>query len=752
MTALGGTAQVALTWAAPANTGGLAVSGYTVERSADNGVTWTSVGTATSTSPFVTGAVSGFTCTAITACTDGTTAMLPGASFQYRVAAITPAGTSSFSIASAGPANTVTELLAVVGNAQVSLSWDIMPTTAGQTVAGYFVEYCTGTCTSTTGAYTALTAIAGAPTNGTTTNNYITATGLTNGTIYTFRVRAVYGTGNSRGPAVSVTGMPVASAQISVQLLNSTASTTNMALNWLAPVPVTETTVAGYLVEYCAANCGAVGAIFTAATPVAGAPSGATTTLLAHTITGLTTDNTYAFRVTPVLTAGSTGVSSPSVVFDTPAATVDAPTAMLTSGRLNSVYVSWTPPATRGGYPILGYRVEYRVNNTGNWATATANSYASTPNFIVPGLTAGVTYGFQVTALTAAGPGATSASVTGVPFGSAAAPTNLRASASSGEAVLQWETPVSNGGNAITGYRIESSVDGGTTWTDEVANTNSVATSYTLTGLDNGVTILIRVSAVTSAGSGLASNVAPAIPSAPASAPMNVSAIVGNAQAVLTWTAPAATGGLPVTGYMIERSTNGTTWTTVTANTGNPVPASVQAGLTNGTTYQFRISAITAGGTGVASASFTVKPFTTPSAPTAFAVQPSDGQVSMTWGAPANDGGAGVTDYRVEQSLDGGITWTAAAASTGGVRSATITGLTNGTPILVRVFAINIAGVGTPTQSVSTSAYTIPGAPTALRATGANASALLSWTAPLNTNGSPVSGYKVERSNDAGAT
>jgi titin len=752
LTAVGGTAQVALTWSAPATTGGLNVTSYTIERSADNGVTWVAVGTATGTSPFVTGAVSGFTCTAITACTDGTSAMLPGASFQYRVAAITPAGASSFSIASAGPANTVTALLAVVGNAQVSLSWDIMPTTAGQTVAGYFVEYCTGTCTTTAGTYTAVTAITGAPTNGTTPNNYITVTGLTNGTIYTFRVRAVYGASNTRGPAVIVTGMPVASAQISVQLLNSTPSTTNVALNWLAPVQVTGNTVSGYLVEYCASNCGVAGAVFTSATPVAGSPSGVTTTLLSYTISGLVTDNTYAFRVTPVLASGSTGVASPSVVFDTPAATVDAPTAMVAAGRLNSVLVSWTPPATRGGYPILGYRVEYRVNNTGNWTTATTNSYSSTPNYVVTGLTAGVTYGFQVTALTAAGPGATSASVTGVPFGAAAAPTNLRASASSGQAVLQWETPISNGGNAITGYRIESSVDGGTTWSDEVANTNSTATSYTITGLDNGVTILIRVSAITSAGSGQVSNVAPAIPSAPASAPINVSAIVGNAQAVLTWTAPADTGGLPVSGYMIERSVDGTTWTTVTANTGNPVPASVQSGLINGVTYQFRISAITAGGTGVASTPFSVKPYTSPSAPTAFVAQPSDGQITMTWGVPTSDGGAAVTDYRVEQSLDGGITWTAAAASTGGTRQATITGLTNGTPILLRVFAINIAGVGTPTQSISTSAYTVPGAPTALRATGANASVLLSWTAPLNTNGSPVSGYKVERSSDAGAT
>ncbi|NDF30882.1 MAG: hypothetical protein EB147_01465, partial [Acidimicrobiia bacterium] len=746
-TATGGTERVSLTWSAPVSTGGLSVTGYRLERSADNGTTWSTLGTTTTSTPFITSPSTGVTCTSLTACVDASSAMTPGASFVYRVTAITPAGTSDPSTASGGPANTVTSLMAVVGNAQVGLTWDQMPMTAGQTVSGYIVDRCTGTCTASSGTYTALTAVTGAPASTTTSMAapYFTATGLTNGTTYTFRVRAVYGGSNTAGPAVIVAATPVASAQVAVQLLNSTASTTSVSLNWLAPVATSGNAVIGYKVEYCSVDCGLSSAVFTSAVAVSGAPSGATTTLLTHVVGGLTTGTTYAFRVTPVLSASSTGIPSPAVIFDTPTQTVGAPTALAAAGRLNSVTLTWTPPTTTGGYPVLGYRVEYRLGSSGDFVTAVSNTFSSSPSYTVLNLTAGQLYGFRITALTAAGPGATSAVVTGTPYGAASAPSNLVAAASSGRAQLTWTAPVSTGGNPITGYRIEQTVDGGTTWTDAVVNTGTTATTYTLTGLDNGVTILFRVSAVTSAGSGATSNIATAIPSSPAAAPVNLAGLATNAQAVLTWLPPADTGGLPVIGYMIERSTDSNSWTVATANTGSAVPASVQSGLSNGTTYYFRVSAITAGGTGAATAPISVTPFTTPSAPMALTPAPGDGQVALSWNAPASDGGAMITDYKVDQSFDGGITWTTAFASTGGSRLATVTGLTNGAPILFRVFAVNAAGVGTPTAAISTSAYTLPDAPTALTATGANASVLLSWVAPLNTNGSPVSGYRVER-------
>ena len=72
---------------------------------------------------------------------------------------------------------------------------------------------------------------------------------------------------------------------------------------------------------------------------------------------------------------------------------------------------------------------------------------------------------------------------------------------------LSWSAPSSDGGAAITGYRVEVSEDR-STWTDLVANTGNAATSYSHTGLTAGTTRHYRVSAINSAGTGPASNIA----------------------------------------------------------------------------------------------------------------------------------------------------------------------------------------------------------------------------------------------------
>ena len=64
------------------------------------------------------------------------------------------------------------------------------------------------------------------------------------------------------------------------------------------------------------------------------------------------------------------------------------------------------------------------------------------------------------------------------------APTGLTATASGTDTInLSWTAPVDNGGRIITGYKIEVSIDSGTTWTDLVADTASTTTTYEHTGL-----------------------------------------------------------------------------------------------------------------------------------------------------------------------------------------------------------------------------------------------------------------------------
>ena len=171
---------------------------------------------------------------------------------------------------------------------------------------------------------------------------------------------------------------------------------------------------------------------------------------------------------------------------------------------------------------------------------------------------------------------------------------------------LDWDAPADDGGSAITGYRIEVSPNGTSSWTDRVANTGTTTTSYSHTGLSAGTTRHYRVSAINSVGTGAASSTdnattddaATTVPGAPTSLTATAS---GRTRIDLSWTAPADNGGSAITGYRIEVSPNGTSsWTDRVANTGTTTTYS-HTGLSAGTTRHYRVSAINSVGTGAAS-------------------------------------------------------------------------------------------------------------------------------------------------------
>ena len=90
------------------------------------------------------------------------------------------------------------------------------------------------------------------------------------------------------------------------------------------------------------------------------------------------------------------------------------------------------------------------------------------------------------------------------------APTGLTATANGPEEFdLSWSAPSSIGGAAITGYKIEFSINGGTTWSDLVADTGATDTTRShSSNLSTGNTRHYRVSAINPGGAGPASNVA----------------------------------------------------------------------------------------------------------------------------------------------------------------------------------------------------------------------------------------------------
>jgi FtsP/CotA-like multicopper oxidase with cupredoxin domain len=316
--------------------------------------------------------------------------------------------------------------------------------------------------------------------------------------------------------------------------------------------------------------------------------------------------------------------------------------------------------------------------------------------------------------------------------GVVAAPADLAATVNAGPVVdLTWNDKATN----ETGFGVERSTDGGTTWTPIAtppANPVNGATAWTDATVTAGSTYSYRVGAVGPGGPQYSGTVTVQLVATPTTL---VAVPLAGPAVGLAWNDNATNE----TGYQVERSANGGAWTAI-ANLGaiaGPNASYTDSTVTRGTDYQYRVSAVNGNdrATSNVASSYVI------AAPTGLtATQVAGPAAALSWSGRA-------PSFLVERSTDGGTTWTSVITLGPGNGLITYTdpGATPGRTYTYRVTAVNgpdqvsSGNVSVPIVAPPTNlAFTLLNNPVRVR---------LTWTDAATNE----TGYVVERSTGGGA-
>ncbi|MCL2572901.1 MAG: fibronectin type III domain-containing protein, partial [Defluviitaleaceae bacterium] len=552
-----------------------------------------------------------------------------------------------------------------------------------------------------------------------------TASNLLAGTLYHVRAvaRTVGQSGSWQSPAIPVTTLAppltVPGAPINLRTTQGAGSVT---LTWSAP--------GGPISRYeVSVNNGSWTTV-----------QGVTST--SHTVNGLAPNVTHSFRVRavnsagaglPASTTGSTRpVSAPSVSLSH----INPVDITSTSVRLTGSIISdGGSPITARGFWI---RRAGQSAHTERWISL-SGAFSYTFNNLLPNTT------YHVRAAARNGVVQGSGLSNEIVFTTRAmvpeAPRSLWTISGVNQVTLNWSAPLNNGGAAIIRYEV--SLNNGS-WI-----TATGGLSHTFTNLSSG-SQTFRVRAVNSVGASVQSSItaSPITLSAPT---VSLAPIISNN---ITSTSVALegeiinTGGAAINarGFWI-RAANESTHREYLANSPTSPFSRTILNLQPGTTYHVRAFARNAGvqGSGLSAERVFTARANVPGAPRSLNPSVSGRNVTLTWQAPLNNGGASLIRYEVSHN---GGSWTTVQ----GVLSLnhTFNNLPYGTHTF-RVRAVNSTGAGAYASTTATivAAATVPGVPQNLNAFPGNNVVALTWSAPISNGGATITRYEVSHNNGA---
>ena len=410
----------------------------------------------------------------------------------------------------------------------------------------------------------------------------------------------------------------------------------------------------------------------------------------------------------------------------------DAPgglAAATAAGREGELDVTWTAPASDGGSEVTDYKVQWKSGSEAydGSASSTRQALVSDPAVLthtIKGLTVGTAYTVRVLAVNDAGDGAAAeveatAEDRVVPTLTAAAVNGTALTLTFSEALDEDSKPAADA--------FAATVAGDARTVDAVALSGSAVELTLASAVTSGETVTVGYTAPAgadaaplkdAAGNDAASFAGEAVTNDTQepenAAPAGLPEISGTSQVGEELTASAdaitdADGTDNATFAYQWLANDGTDDSEIAGATGatyTVTPAEA------GSTLKVRATFTDDKGTEEVLTSAPTEPVAAvaPDAPGGMAVATAEGrsrELTVSWTAPASDGGAGVTGYRVQwksgtEAYDGSEASTRQAVLGDAAASHTITGLTVGTAYAVRVLAVNAAGAGAAAEAEAT--------------------------------------------------
>ncbi|MEW6026546.1 MAG: fibronectin type III domain-containing protein [Planctomycetota bacterium] len=295
-------------------------------------------------------------------------------------------------------------------------------------------------------------------------------------------------------------------------------------------------------------------------------------------------------------------------------------------------------------------------------------------------------------------------------------------------------------GNLLSGVAVSATTTDGTLLSGTL-NRNSVGTGIAtfddLSIAAQGSYSLYATTGLITATS-VSFTILPTLPSAPSG--LTATAISPTAIS-LTWTDNANNES----GFRIERFISGS-WQEIYAAGANAVTYT-NNGLTGNTFYNYRVRAYNAAGnSGYSNEASATTPMAPPAAPTNLVTNTvTASSIALEW----VDNATNEEGFKLERSTNG-TTYNLRTTPAPDAGSFNDTGLTENTTYWYRIYAFNSGGNSGYAGPISvTTLLPLPSAPSGLNATAASSSQInLNWA----DNSSNESGFKLERSDNGGAT